>query len=265
MLKQNPPRLEDEQFSPELRDLVAVVLEPKPEDRPSMAEICAHERLAGSEKLYPTSSLKELVETYFRWEHSGGQRSSLFIKYGAARPEIMNLTDDDEDDEWNFSTTAGFDQLQARAAGDFSTPTTAQTQFPHDNHADTNNDGDSDSQDEYDGLFIATPRHNLSQTSLDQGLYGGATVSSSLHTSDLDEYSTPRNFFPPLSDTSLPNSFHGSPRLDVDDADVEGRTNWLHEDNELQNTSAQEQYGTANRRVEITTNSWSSGRRLFLC
>lgn len=107
-LGRKPPRLEKSQFSEGLVDLVAFVLESKPADRPSMEEVLQHPYIKGSEERHPTASLAELVKKYHRWEHSGGQRQSLFINAGAAAAEFPPTLH--EEDDWNFSTTANFEQ-----------------------------------------------------------------------------------------------------------------------------------------------------------
>ncbi len=103
-----PPRLNELDHAKELCDLVAFVLEAKPVNRPSMEAVLQHPYILDSEETYPTKSLAELVKIYYRWEHSGGQRQSLFINAGAAAAEFpANLP---EEDEWNFSTTVMFEQ-----------------------------------------------------------------------------------------------------------------------------------------------------------
>lgn len=103
-----PPRLDKLQHSEGLSDLVAFVLESKPADRPSMHQVLQHPYIQGSEETHPTESLAELVKTYYRWEHSGGQRQSLFMNSGAAAAEFPPTLV--EEDDWNFSTTSNFEQ-----------------------------------------------------------------------------------------------------------------------------------------------------------
>ena len=111
-IKQNPaPRL-PETFSTGLQDLVECVLEPDPKARPSMEEICEHSYIKNTEAMHPTIILRELVETYYQWETQGGQRASLFFPGGAAQPKLGGGQIDDEE-EWNFSTTANFEQIHA--------------------------------------------------------------------------------------------------------------------------------------------------------
>ena len=107
----NPPRLNDEKYSDKLRSLVAFVLEGKAADRPSMEAVLGQPFIAETETTHPTSILSELVKTYYRWERSGGLRQSLFFQGGAAAAEFPEASGNE--DEWNFSTTAGFEQLLA--------------------------------------------------------------------------------------------------------------------------------------------------------
>lgn len=103
-----PPRLNDLDHVKNLCDLVAFVLEAKPVERPSMEAVLQHPYILNSEETYPTKSLAELVKIYYRWEHSGGQRQSLFINAGAAAAEFPAKLP--EEDDWNFSTTVTFEQ-----------------------------------------------------------------------------------------------------------------------------------------------------------
>ncbi len=108
-LGRQPPRLGDSpEYSDGLKDLVACVLESKPAIRPSMEAVLEHAFVKDSEVTHPTESLAELVKTFYRWEYSGGQRTSLFFEGGAAAAQFPNTLETEED--WNFSTTAGFDQ-----------------------------------------------------------------------------------------------------------------------------------------------------------
>ena len=103
-----PPRLNELDHVKNLCDLVAFVLEAKPAERPPMEAVLQHAYVHDSEETYPTKSLAELVKIYYRWEHSGGQRQSLFISAGAAAAEFPAKLP--EEDDWNFSTTVTFEQ-----------------------------------------------------------------------------------------------------------------------------------------------------------
>jgi hypothetical protein len=76
-----------------------------------MEQICERPLLADSVDTHPTESLKELIEKYYAWEIGGGQRASLFMPSGAAAPK--GLDEDDDNEEWTFSTTADFEKYEA--------------------------------------------------------------------------------------------------------------------------------------------------------
>lgn len=108
-LKHHTTRLEGDQYSASLKDLVAYCLQQDPRKRPTINQIQRHGYIFKTEDAYPTSSLSHLVRGFKLWESQGGARQSLFNMGGAqgpvdvAMPELPN-------DEWNFSTTAAFDQ-----------------------------------------------------------------------------------------------------------------------------------------------------------
>lgn len=110
------PRLQDGDYSQGLRDFVAYCLEENPQDRPTAEEILQHPYIADTSETFPTTSLIQLIERYVQWEHRGGQRASLFNPYGAAAPQTSEHNQDDQDDfdDWNFSTTDAFDSNFAK-------------------------------------------------------------------------------------------------------------------------------------------------------
>ncbi|KAF2498323.1 kinase-like protein [Lophium mytilinum] len=113
--EQAPPRIEGERYSEGICQLVAYVLEGRPEDRPTADQILEHPYLADTSQTNPTSMLKELIERYIRWEQGGGVRASLFNMYGAQAPDPLEPHDEDEDeDDWNFSTTDEFERRYSR-------------------------------------------------------------------------------------------------------------------------------------------------------
>ncbi|PCG90145.1 Hypothetical protein PENO1_100660 [Penicillium occitanis (nom. inval.)] len=107
-LGRSTPKLEGDQYSQELKNIVAFSLNSDPLTRPSMATILEHPYIAGSEAEYPTKSLSELVRNYYQWSQRGGQRMSLFHPGGAAAAEFPDNPQLEED--WNFSTTDGFER-----------------------------------------------------------------------------------------------------------------------------------------------------------
>lgn len=108
-LKQHIPRLEGDRYSPGLKDLVAYCLEDDPKKRPTIEEVQHHRYLHNTQEMFPTSTLAQLVKGYKLWEAKGGNRKSLFSAGGAQGPSDFAPTGY-ENDEWNFSTTAAFDQ-----------------------------------------------------------------------------------------------------------------------------------------------------------
>ncbi|KAF3046433.1 hypothetical protein E8E12_008812 [Didymella heteroderae] len=108
------PVLEGDRYSDELKDFVSFLLQPDPQDRPTPDQILEHVYLKDSTKMYPTVMLVKLVEDYYVWEQQGGARQSLFNVFGAQAPDpLAPETDDDEDDDWTFSTSDEFEQEHA--------------------------------------------------------------------------------------------------------------------------------------------------------
>ena len=105
----DPPRLKKTNHSEGLCDLVAYVLEASPANRPSMEKVLQNAYVVDTEESHSTTSLIDLVKKYYQWEQSGGQRQSLFNPGGAQAAEFPEDLDEAEE-EWNFSTTANFDQ-----------------------------------------------------------------------------------------------------------------------------------------------------------
>ncbi|PYH94198.1 kinase-like protein [Aspergillus ellipticus CBS 707.79] len=108
-LTRNTPKLDNAKYSDGLKSLVSFALESNPISRPSMADVMAHSYIADTEEAYPTSSLSELVRNYYQWSQRGGQRISLFHPGGAAAAEAPGTQTNYEED-WNFSTTDGFER-----------------------------------------------------------------------------------------------------------------------------------------------------------
>ncbi|KAF4124161.1 S TKc [Geosmithia morbida] len=108
-LKQHAPRLEGDQYSAGLKDLVAYCMQHDPAKRPPITMIQRHGYIYKTEEAYPSSSLSHLVRGFKLWESQGGARKSLFNLGGAQAPADIS-TMPFPNDEWNFSTTAAFDQ-----------------------------------------------------------------------------------------------------------------------------------------------------------
>ena len=102
------PRLEGGSYSEDLRGIVAYCLEELPSLRPTIDQVQKHPYIWNSNSRYPTSSLSYLVRAFKMWEDHVGSRESLFMPGG-----VQGLAKDSlsmANDEWNFSTTATFDQ-----------------------------------------------------------------------------------------------------------------------------------------------------------
>ena len=105
MLKRNNPKLKPEDgFSQGLCDLVAYVLELKPERRPFMDDVLKHPYIHETEKTYPTTTLRQLIRVYEDWASSGGQRQSLIQPSGAAAAEFPE--DPKDFGDWRFSVVS---------------------------------------------------------------------------------------------------------------------------------------------------------------
>ncbi|KAI0515212.1 putative serine/threonine protein kinase [Xylaria bambusicola] len=116
-LREHLPRLSGDQYSEDLKSLVAFCLEDDPTKRPSIEQIQQHPYILNTETQYPTSSLAAFVKAFKLWEDRGGSRKSLFAGFGAQAPADLDSTSLAAD-EWNFSTTLAFDeQLQSERDG----------------------------------------------------------------------------------------------------------------------------------------------------
>lgn len=101
-LKQNAPRLEGDQYSTRLKDLVASCMVNDPKKRPPIELVQMHPYINNTEKDYPTESLSKLVNAYRLWESQGGSRQSLFAAGGAMGPPSESPSK--QEDEWDFDS-----------------------------------------------------------------------------------------------------------------------------------------------------------------
>ncbi|KHN96478.1 Protein kinase-like domain protein [Metarhizium album ARSEF 1941] len=108
-LKQHTPRLEGDRYSTGLKDLAAYCMQHEAAKRPTIEQVQHHKYIFKTEDVYPSSSLAHLVRAFKFWEAQGGDRRSLFSLGGAQGFSDLSSTAMDSD-EWNFSTTAAFDQ-----------------------------------------------------------------------------------------------------------------------------------------------------------
>lgn len=106
-LKQHCPRLEGDQYSDKLKDLVAFCMTEDPRDRPSIGQVQKHSYISNTTSEYPTASLVMLVNAYRLWEVQGGNRMSLFNAGGAQSLAGNDGPDPSADDGWDFDTMTG--------------------------------------------------------------------------------------------------------------------------------------------------------------
>ncbi|OJJ76246.1 hypothetical protein ASPBRDRAFT_203894 [Aspergillus brasiliensis CBS 101740] len=202
-ITRNTPKLDTDKYSDGLKSIVSFALESNPVTRPAMADILTHPYVADTEDAYPTASLSELVRIYYQWSQRGGQRISLFHPGGAAAAELPGAESDYEED-WNFSTTDGFerrfsvidlDQLAASLAEleDQISPTTT----PSPEHESSEEGSDK----------VMTPEE---QANFDERVRRGAAAMEGLFDEDKPsyKYETKNDFVPiepkaPASDLPL--------------------------------------------------------------
>jgi serine/threonine protein kinase len=108
-LKQHTPRLEGDGYSTGLKDIAAYCMQHEAAKRPTIEQVQRHKYIFKTEDAYPTSSLSHLVRAFKLWEAQGGDRRSLFAVGGAQGLSDLSSAMADNN-EWNFSTTSGFDQ-----------------------------------------------------------------------------------------------------------------------------------------------------------
>ncbi|KAI1109604.1 kinase-like domain-containing protein [Nemania sp. NC0429] len=107
-LKQHCPRLEGDQYSPGLKDLIAYCMVANPTHRPAVGNVQRHHYIFNTEAAYPTESLSKLVRAYQLWESRGGTRQSLFSAGGAqgyySAGEAAEEDAETPHEEWDFGT-----------------------------------------------------------------------------------------------------------------------------------------------------------------
>jgi serine/threonine protein kinase len=108
-IKHHAPRLEGDQYSDEIKDLIAFCLVEDPARRPTIQEIQQHPYIFGTGDMYPAASLVNLIKAYKLWEGQGNIRRSLFAPVGVQGPDDYTSAEPPSD-EWNFSTTVDFDR-----------------------------------------------------------------------------------------------------------------------------------------------------------
>ncbi|CAG8955544.1 hypothetical protein HYFRA_00009498 [Hymenoscyphus fraxineus] len=111
----NAPRLEDDRYSDNLKDIVAFCLQSDIEKRPKIEAVQKHSYISNTESQYPTATLASLVVAYKAWTDQGGYRKSLF-QSGGVQEDVLGLAAPVYGDDWNFSATTTFDAQVSQLA-----------------------------------------------------------------------------------------------------------------------------------------------------
>ncbi|RLV95913.1 Serine/threonine-protein kinase KIC1 [Spathaspora sp. JA1] len=102
--KSKPPRLEGREFSPALKECIALCLDENPDERPSADDLYKC-KLVKLYKNYPKSILREVISKYLLWRDRNSARDSVFINLedeqsAAEQPDIpANNNSDDNHSE----------------------------------------------------------------------------------------------------------------------------------------------------------------------
>lgn len=115
-LKEHCPRLEGDQNSSELKDLVASCMEIDPARWLRIEQIQEHRYVRNTRTVYPTESLSGLLTSYQQWKSQGGIRHSLFSSAGAQGPEAGSTPlswrfEDAEEDDMGLGTVNDIDAI----------------------------------------------------------------------------------------------------------------------------------------------------------
>lgn len=111
-LRESCPRLEGDEYSEDLKNLITFCMVPNPAKRPRIEDVQVHRYILDSADKFPSASLKELVRSFKYWERKGGNRHSLFMPGGAqcdAHPRNCSVSTENEG--WDYGTMDEADQL----------------------------------------------------------------------------------------------------------------------------------------------------------
>ncbi|KAK0732146.1 germinal center kinase, partial [Lasiosphaeris hirsuta] len=110
-LRRCSPRLEGDQFSTQLKDLITFCMVPDPAKRPRIEQIQKHPYIFGTAERRPTSTLARLVTSYREWESQGGDRRSLFCAGGAQGISSRDICPILDEEGWDYGTVDEADQV----------------------------------------------------------------------------------------------------------------------------------------------------------
>ncbi|KAK0622023.1 kinase-like domain-containing protein, partial [Bombardia bombarda] len=123
-LRESSPRLEGDEYSARLKDLIAFCMVPDASQRPRIEEIQKHPYICSTARTHPTDSLSRLVGAFRIWERQGGLRRSLFCAGGAHGPLGDNSCAIADDEGWDYGTMEEADQLTFDDPNHINVPTT---------------------------------------------------------------------------------------------------------------------------------------------
>lgn len=117
--KSQPPRLEGREYSPVLKECIALCLDENPNERPSADELMKC-KLVKLYKNYPKSILKEVITRYLLWRDKHRDRDSVFVKLDENDDKLdldnnINLKNNDPNiDNSKVQVKWDFDSLSSR-------------------------------------------------------------------------------------------------------------------------------------------------------
>ncbi|KAI5951881.1 KIC1 [Candida jiufengensis] len=227
--KATPPRLEGSQYSPALKECIALCLDENPEERPSADDLFRC-KLMKIYKTYPTHILKEVISRYLLWRDRNSSRDSVFINleneredtvdeivqnklpsYNDYGVEINNNNDDQLQVKWDF------DSLESR-------------EYMMENDIDINNIEYSKNYETQNGENTYSTIPTLKATTFSGG--SGATLNTqtksiadipkSLQMLFEDPAEESKNEHPILAPPSMMNDINGteSPTIEIPDMDA---------------------------------------------
>lgn len=107
--RSKPTRLEGSQYTPALKEFVAMCLDEEPDARPSAEDLLKSKLIKGS-RAYSSSILKDLILRYQQWREKNKHIRDSFL---ASNGPGASFSDEEEDDassfDWDFETSGDND------------------------------------------------------------------------------------------------------------------------------------------------------------
>lgn len=158
--KLTPPRLEGREYSPALKECIALCLDESPEERP-LAEELSRCKLMKIYKNYPTSILKEIITKYLLWRDNNSSRDSVFMNLEDALPNNNSSAEEENNSEiqvkWDFDSLSSKEYIMDN---DISIDQVNEMYDPNDNNFD---DGFDHNDEETNNDTFKTEQINVNQ------------------------------------------------------------------------------------------------------